>query len=266
MATASNGSEHGRLRFVERHPYATAVGLACLQILIQGAAAVGVFRAGGTAEDVILFGDGALAVTLVFLLTRRRWWGEVGFRRPREPWLVWLAACPLIVLVDNPFGSVAIPPLPRLARLVMIMALVGFVEETIYRGLMIRVLIWRGVWRAAIVSSALFGLAHGFAAVAGQDLTRTALQVAFASGIGFAYAAAVIRSGAVWPAAIVHTLINVTAFLTGEEILPRDGPAGLVEMLVPLGWALILTIFGVVVLRRASGSPRRLTRSHRCLR
>ena len=108
-------------------------------------------------------------------------------------------------------------------------------EEVVFRGVLLRMLLRRHPARRAILYSALaFGLAHLPAALFGQAFVRTAGQVVWASIFGLFYATLVIETDSLVPAMVIHWLINV---LGGPLTSSWDSlPAGL--------WALYVVVFG----------------------
>ena len=128
------------------------------------------------------------------------------------------------------FGRV-FPP----RSLLLFAFLYTMLEEVVFRGVLLRMLLRRHAARRAILYSALaFGLAHLPSALFGQTLVRTAGQVVWAALFGLFYATLVIETDSLVPAMVVHWLINVL----GEPLTAswHSLPAGL--------WALYVIVFG----------------------
>ncbi|MCQ2911787.1 MAG: CPBP family intramembrane metalloprotease [Clostridia bacterium] len=91
----------------------------------------------------------------------------------------------------------------------------GVFEEVLCRGLIIPVLLFgckkNNIFKAAFISSALFGVWHIMNFFYGASLRSTAIQVVYAFGIGLVFAAVYLRTGSLWPSIIVHSLIDCTA-------------------------------------------------------
>lgn len=155
--------------FAARHPYGTVTLLALTVI-------VAYFAAGTTTtilhqSPLVLYGSAnlVLAVIAAILLTVSCGWRACGFRgfsRPRSLWIFWLAAIPTLVNLTH--GLAATDP-GRVIAFLLLAVLVGFVEESFYRGLMLRPLAARGAWRAAVITALIFGLTHGMNALAGSN-------------------------------------------------------------------------------------------------
>ncbi|NNM07320.1 MAG: CPBP family intramembrane metalloprotease [Gemmatimonadetes bacterium] len=89
----------------------------------------------------------------------------------------------------------------------------GVGEELAYRGFLIPALtaVFGWSWGAAILSSVLFGLLHGYQGWLG--IVRTAT-------LGFVLAASFILSGVLWPAIIAHAILDMIAgILLGEALV-----------------------------------------------
>ena len=111
--------------------------------------------------------------------------------------------------------------LPRSGRERRVFALLsvaaGTGEEIAYRGYAIPVLTpVLGTLGAGVLTSAVFGVMHGYQGALG--VVRTALM-------GGVLAWGFVASGSLWPAILAHTLIDLLAgIVLGERLLsPRDG-------------------------------------------
>jgi CAAX protease family protein len=77
--------------------------------------------------------------------------------------------------------------------LILLALMIGFVEESVFRGLMLTALREPGEWWAIVVTSVLFGVTHLANVLAGATLLETVSQVAYSVAIGVAFAALVLR-------------------------------------------------------------------------
>ena len=67
----------------------------------------------------------------------------------------------------------------------------------------------RGVYRAVLVSSLLFGAAHIFNALSGHlPVMATLTQMAYSFVFGLAFSACCLRNNAIWPVMIAHAAID----------------------------------------------------------
>ncbi len=101
------------------------------------------------------------------------------------------------------------------------MAIVGFAEEMIFRGFLFKAMLKDGSAVAAvIVSSLTFGLGHIVNLFTGHELAETLMQVVFAVSFGFAVTLAFYKSGSLLPCILAHSLTDVFAVFSAEDVSP----------------------------------------------
>ena len=216
------------------------------------------------ASDIDLMLNGiayaVLAVGTILLLNRLKWWDTAGFRRPYRWYLVLLFWLPLLPLVLNWMGGMKIPPVEpwRIGFFLVVSLLVGFVEEGIFRGVMVHALSGKGIWTAAVVSTVLFGLAHSVNFVLGENIQAVALQLVYTTTIyGFASAALVIYTGTLWPIVIIHFLIDFVSWLqAGTTLKTTEVTFG--DIFITVVGGVLAIGYGIVLLILA----KRLKRDH----
>lgn len=211
-------------------------------------------------EIVELVAEAVLAVIAIAVMSRMHWWRDVGFRRLatlRDLRFFWIPLFPVLPVL--PAAAIALGAqgaageLERLGRWLAIAALVGFVEEVAFRGLILRDLASVGVRRAAIISAVLFGLMHGVNPLFGAGLGATVLQVVYATAMGFAFAAVALRTGTIWPLVFIHALIDLVGFVAADGTT-ATGLAG-ADVLVAAVYITMFTAYGVLVLRTVRIAP-----------
>ena len=95
---------------------------------------------------------------------------------------------------------------------VISMALVGYLEEVIFRGFLFRAMLKEGNTKAAvIVTAASFGFGHIVNLFAGQTSLETLVQIPFAIAWGFIFTFVAWKSGSLIPCIIAHALIDIFA-------------------------------------------------------
>jgi membrane protease YdiL (CAAX protease family) len=200
-------------------------------------------------------GYSMLSVGIIILLNRLKWWGAAGFRRPYR-WhgilLFWLPMLPLILnFVGGIFArgiKVATVAPWRIGIFLVVSLLVGFVEEGIFRGMMVRALYVKGIWTAAVMSSVLFGLAHSVNIVLGENIQAVALQLVYTTTIyGFASAAIVIYTGTLWPIVVIHSLIDFVSWLQAGTTLKTTGVT-LGDIFITAVGSVLAIGYGIVLL------------------
>lgn len=93
---------------------------------------------------------------------------------------------------------------------VLSMALIGFIEELIFRGFLFRALLARDPAPAAITISAVtFGIGHIVNLLAGQGGLESLLQVFFAIAWGYLFTMVFYKSGSLLVCIFVHSMVDV---------------------------------------------------------
>ena len=101
---------------------------------------------------------------------------------------------------------------------VLSMALVGFVEEMIFRGFLFKAMLGNGRTVSAIIVSAMtFGIGHLVNLFAGQASLETMVQVIFAVSWGFIFTMVFYKSGSLLPCIIAHALIDVFSLFSADN-------------------------------------------------
>lgn len=197
---------------------------------------------------------GALVLALSALVTR---WRGLGLGRPQgRTWrLLWLPALYILLFgIGAALGGSAV--LPLLPVLLLNTALVGWIEEALFRGFLYSGL--RDVlrpWPAILLSSALFGLAHLPNAAWTGDLGTAGLQAVVTAGLGLTFIAIRLRSGSLWPPVLLHAAWNLGLLLlavagggqlgAAPQAPLEAGPGALASLLVFLP----LPLYGLYLLR-----------------
>lgn len=162
----------------------------------------------------------AIAVGATILVRRWGLTGRYGLdgwaKHPRR----YLYFTPMFVLATgNLWGGIS-PVSNGLGQLcaVLSMALVGYVEELLFRGFLFRALLKKDGPRLAILISAVtFGIGHIVNLFAGQASLETVMQVLFAVAWGFLFTFAFYKGGSLWPCVAVHALVDVFSRFSVEN-------------------------------------------------
>lgn len=139
------------------------------------------------------------AIILIIYFTWKRKWAYFGFIRnlPRKSWLYYIPLVViLVVLCLQGFSS---KPIETVLSYIGFVILVGFVEESIYRGIMVKLLLPLGNFSAILISSALFSFSHILNLLSGQGMWQTGLQLIYALLIGIVLAQLFIKTGNIYP-------------------------------------------------------------------
>ncbi len=237
--------------FATTHPYrlTTLLVLAILTAFLLAGTAASIFELDSSSTaPAFFFANLALALLVAALLTKLRWWKHIGFQAattPRDLRLYWLPFAMIAVNLSNGFADMGVG---RMVYFLLLAALIGFVEESVFRGLILRAIIPRGRWKAVAISTVLFGLLHSMNVAAGADVLATVLQIGYALAIGFGFAAVALRTQVIWPLVIAHALMDFTSFLAFNGA--DSGSPTTTDMLVSAGLILAFTAYGLAMMRR----------------
>ena len=158
------------------------------------------------------------AIVLLAFLRSARWPASTFTRQPiNGRWWMWcavgLARIPILLRlfgIDYGAFSPGVVPAMFLAGL-----LVGFTEELVYRGIVVKLLRNAGHREVtvAVLSSLLFALSHSINAITGQPVATVAVTVVYTFGFGILmYLALRVTGSLVWPI-LLHALTDPTTIL-----------------------------------------------------
>ena len=206
-----------KISYAKKHPIKSI-------ILIEISFLLVVFIAGAIAtikhlsyNSPILISFIPTALVLIIYFTWKRKWTYFGFKRV---WLrkSWYSYLPLIlILIVLCFQGFSSQPSETIIFYVGFAILVGFVEESIYRGIMIKILLPLGMHSAILTSSILFSVTHMLNLLSGQSLGQTGLQLIYSLLIGIVLAQLFIKSENIYPLILFHSLHNLLQFLGNGE-------------------------------------------------
>jgi uncharacterized protein len=222
MLLESNQKENlmRQSQFAERHPFWFVAILEVMVILVYLTLGTIAHRTNLSNLGFEGIANIVLTVIVVILLSVMGWWRIVGFRPPDQPTDLLYFIVPFLPAIVSLAVGVELNNVLLLIQLLAITFLVGFAEETIFRGLMLTALKPKGIWTAVIVTSVLFGLSHSLNVLSGKNLADIVTQILYALAIGFAFAALVLKKGILYPLVLAHFLIDFTAMIGRTDSLP----------------------------------------------
>ena len=149
-------------------------------------------------------------LSLAFLRATNTWkkYGLTGLP-PAKPYLFFIPLL-LVASVNLWLGIAPQATGASLVCAVASMALVGWLEEIIFRGFLFRAMEKDGLTSAIVVSALTFGMGHIVNLLMGHATFGTLLQVCYATAIGFAFVMVFHKGGSLWPCIAAHSLIDVT--------------------------------------------------------
>ncbi len=148
-------------------------------------------------------------------LTTRPAWGGIWYMVPP---ILFMGGLLLIGIMGAGEQSVSISlSVSYLAALLALTLLVGTFEETLFRGVVFYG--FEAKWSplvALAASSVLFGAMHYVNWISGQDFGETTGQVVAAGLSGILYGALALRTGSIWPGALLHCLWDTMVTLNAR--------------------------------------------------
>jgi len=104
-----------------------------------------------------------------------------------------------------------------LLMLLMQMFIVAFIEETIFRGILLRMLLPKGTFVAVWISSILFGITHALQLIGGQSIEDTIIQIIYALLVGLVLSLLIIDGQSIILTILFHGLNNFFNFMGKAE-------------------------------------------------
>jgi membrane protease YdiL (CAAX protease family) len=176
--------------------------------------------------------DSRITMLIAYLLTaggligyvwRKKRWADYGFPTGR-------GIHKTNILVYSPLFVMALLPLivglsselkwTDLGYVLGFMAIVAFVEETIFRGIVLKLLQAKGNLVAVLGSSFLFSILHALNALTGKEWGQTLFQIGFALLIGVILAILMIRTHDILPLILYHFVNNTVASISRADFEP----------------------------------------------
>lgn len=201
-------------------------------------------------ESMQMLSQGLVLTLPTLLLTLALgWWKEIGlgWKASWKGWhLLWFVPVMFIVGV----AAVGIPPKSPavVVSLLLLTLFIGFQEEVIWRGMIVKALRPTGIMPTVLWSAFFFGIIHFNTILVGASPAYSLLQVvaSFLGGIGMA--AIRLRMESLWPMILAHALNDFAMFITRSEVVVTTAPpAWLVaaKTLLPL----FICFYGLYLLR-----------------
>ncbi len=233
-------------QFIERHSYWFLAIMEAVVVIVYLLA--GTFAYLLRLSNMTLYGLANFGLTLIviILLTRLKWWETVGFTPLRQRGDLLYFLIPLVPAILNLIPGMQIESFAQVSAVFAVTLAVAFAEETIFRGVMLQAIKPFGHWRAAIITALLFGLTHAMNALTGKDLLASAMQIGYATAIGFAYAALALKKDALWLLILSHFLTDFIFFLQK----PGFAMPPFWQSFIVISLTIIFTAYGVFIMQQ----------------
>jgi uncharacterized protein len=234
--------------FAARRPFAFAafVMLVLQAIVVLGLLASHLLGVAPIALDLPMMVVNCLVA--IALISTLRWWSDTGFNAPSKWRNLHLLLFPVLLLL-GPTLLVG-PEFPtggKMIALVVVTLLIGFQEEAIFRGVLLRALMPRGVMQAVVISALLFGVIHANSLLVGRDPVFVGAQIlaSFLGAIGLA--ALRLRLNSIWPLVLLHALNDFLQFSAAGGMEAQQVAAWLPLLKIAISGT--LAVYGLYLLR-----------------
>lgn len=195
-----------------------------------------------------------LAVLLLSFIKKNHLEERTGLVRWKGSAGAYLWFLPVLVLATgNLWGGIHVPNADSgLFFSIVFMALVGLVEELIFRGLLFRALLDRvSVPVAVAISAMTFGLGHLINLLIGQGGLESLIQVIFATAWGFLFTYLFYKSGSLWICILAHAMIDVFSKLALPGT-PADYAFTVMTVVIAIAYGLYLKRRPPVLTKKSS--------------
>jgi membrane protease YdiL (CAAX protease family) len=238
--------------FIALHPYRSSLLflLIVMGVVITVGLLTRLFLVGNLIQ--LAAGDLLLAVMGIILLTRLDWWGKSGYttgiRLAQLP--LFILPCAIAVLSLGK-GILVTAPTTVIAFAILTL-IIGFAEETFFRGLMLTTLLPVGTISAVVISSVLFAAPHLLNILGGLwDPAFAVVDSIAAFGLGITFAAFRLRTGSIWPCVGIHAFVDFTSLISlgGITVTTQSTQSLFTSFFI----GIVFVIYGVWLLRDRIG-------------
>ncbi|MCF8002310.1 MAG: CPBP family intramembrane metalloprotease [Halanaerobiales bacterium] len=208
-------------KFSESHPYISSIFIIISLLFVLFVS--GMISVLGNIDNKITFFFGFLifSIVLILIINKNKRWKYYGFflisQLKKKEKIIFI---PLFILGFMPLlaGIRSNLSFQAIIYLLIYMAIVAFVEETIFRGIILKILIKKSYIKAIIGSSFLFSLAHILNTLQSNNLKMIIIQISYAFIIGMILSILVIRTNNIILPIIFHYINNIMTSLNPSGV------------------------------------------------
>lgn len=174
----------------------------------------------GVEKSVTLAVGGLLSGALLLFLKKNRLFDVYGLCKSKAPAKKMLYYLPVLgMLTANLWYGVTVNySAAETALYILSMFTVGFLEEVIFRGLLLHAMRSDSLKAAVIVSSVTFGIGHIINLVngSGAELLPNLLQVVYATAAGFMFVMMYLKTGSLLGCIAAHGIFNAMSVFAND--------------------------------------------------
>lgn len=201
--------------FIEKRPFWFGL-IVTVIIFVSGILVVAPGRIIGIPQETLIMIVLVVAVLIpVGIIWRLGWWEDAGFVSTTQNAYALTVPVLMMPFAVMLFGTVE-NEAPVVVYWLIAVFLTGLGEEALSRGLLVRVFLPHGKWKAVIYPSILFGISHISQFFGGGlGLADTLAVITNALVFAVLYGAVRLRINNIWPLIIVHTIWDLFFVLAG---------------------------------------------------
>lgn len=228
-----------KISFFDKHPIMSSIIATFLFLLVITVGGVISGITGISSKITLIIAFSILATILTIFANKTNNWNYYGFNSVKKmdnktkrlfiPLFI-IAILPLIV------GFSVDLKLEDIIYIIVFMAIVSFVEETMFRGVILRILQKKSNMHAIWGSCLLFSIPHMLNTLNGKDSVEAIVQTLFAFIVGLILAMLMIKTNNIVPLIIYHFINNTVSSVTRSDVNES----------VELYFTLILFAIGVI--------------------
>ncbi len=188
------------------------------------------------------------AIFAAILIGVMRGWGETGFNATSRWKNLHFLIIPLVLLVGPTlFLQPQLPSPDRIIVLIIVTLLIGFQEEAIFRGVLLRTFMPRGTMQAVLISATMFGIIHANSFLVGRDPLFVVSQIiaSFLGAVGLG--ALRIRMNTIVPLILLHAFNDFLQFSATGGL--EAGEVALYISLLKVVIGGLMALYGFYLLR-----------------
>lgn len=175
-----------------------------------------------------------LAIGLFIYIISKKKWDHYFFRNINKDSIL-IASPLLLVLCIILFSTKGLNTesfTNLLLMFLMQMFIVAFIEETVFRGIMLRMLLAKGTFTAIWITSILFGVTHSLQLLGGQSVEDTIIQIVYALLVGLVLSLLIIDGQSIILTILFHGFNNFFNFMGNVESSMMSGSIIIFVLLV----------------------------------
>lgn len=210
-----------KISFFDKHPVRSSIIATLLFLLVITVGGIISGITGVSSKISLFIAFSILAMILIVYVSKMDRWNYYGFKSmvqmDHKTKLLFIplftfALLPLIV------GFSADLKLVDIIYIILFMAIVSFVEETMFRGVILRMLQKKSNMHAIWGSCLLFSIPHILNTLNGKGSFEAIIQTLFAFFIGLILAMLMIKTNNIVPLIIYHFINNTVSSVTRSDV------------------------------------------------